>query len=324
MSRLFVRAGIALALLVTCINASAAQRIDFAIDWLPSGEMAPLYYGIEQGLFADAGFDVHITVGRGSSDVLTKLATGQVDYAMAGLPALLQASAEGDMPVRALLPIFTSQPDALMASSASGIESFDDLAGKRVATATFSSSNAVWPVILAENGIDEDDVTLIKADPSALNAMLANGVVDAVISWATNAPVYRKSLSDAGQSLKVLRWDAYGYEGYGYSLMTSQRLLDAHPDQARRFTAAFRRAIEGALAHPEQAARAVVDAVDEASPDVVAAQWRIATSFIAHPDGEVARGFDSDRLQKTWRWVARAQGFDANAIDPSAIAVDDE
>ncbi len=318
------RAACLILVLSLSATATAATRINFAIDWLPSGEMAPLYYGIENGLFEKAGFDVHVTVGRGSSDALTKLATGQVDYAMAGLPALLQARAEGAMPVKAILPIFTSQPDALMVSSASDIESLADLPGKRVATAPFSSSNAVWPIILKDNGVDPDSVTLTKVDPAALNPMLANGVVDAVIAWATNAPVYAESLEQTGKTLRTLRWDAYGYDGYGYTLMTSERELAGHAKRVSRFKSVFQQAIEQSVAHPDEAAAAVARAVKEASLEQVEAQWQIATSFIDTDAKDATEsGFARDRLAATWQWVARAQSYTTDALDPADVVADE-
>src|SRR5262249_43983744 len=60
--------------------ARAADKVDFMIDWVPSGEEAYPYVGVQEGFFAQEGLDVTIRIGRGSVDVITKLATGTADF----------------------------------------------------------------------------------------------------------------------------------------------------------------------------------------------------------------------------------------------------
>ena len=121
--------------------AFAAEKVVFMIDWLPAGDKAVPYLGVQKGLFADEGLDVTIQSGRGSSDVVTKLGTGAAAMGTGGLAALLQARAQTPVPVKAVVSIYTLQPDAIFTTTDSGISTLKDLAGKTIATATFSSSN---------------------------------------------------------------------------------------------------------------------------------------------------------------------------------------
>jgi len=143
--------------------AFAAERVTFLIDWLPAGDKAVPYLGVQKGVFAEEGLDVVIQSGRGSSDVVTKLATGAADMGTGGLAALLQARAQSPVPVKAILSIYTLQPDAIFTTEDSGIATLKDVAGKNIATATFSSSNVVWPLVLRANGIDPAKVEVLKA-----------------------------------------------------------------------------------------------------------------------------------------------------------------
>ena len=101
------------------------------------------------------------------------LATGAADMGTGGLAALLQARAQSPVPVKAILSIYTLQPDAIFTTADSGIATLKDVAGKNIATATFSSSNVVWPLVLKANGVDPAKVDVLKADPGALAPMLA-------------------------------------------------------------------------------------------------------------------------------------------------------
>ena len=168
-------------------SALAADKVRWLNDWLPAGDKAAIYLGVEQGLFAAEGIEVEIASARGGSDVVTKLATNSADFGSAGLASLLQAKAQGEVPVVAVAPIYNKQPDAFFTTEGSGIESFKDIVGKTVATPTFSASNVVWPLLLERNGIDPNSVKLLKLDPGALAPMLATGKVDATINWLTVA-----------------------------------------------------------------------------------------------------------------------------------------
>jgi NitT/TauT family transport system substrate-binding protein len=115
MIRSWLKSGAAAAFLLVGVTAGAvaAEKITFMIDWLPSGDKAVPYLGVQKGLFAAEGLEVVIQSGRGSSDVVTKLGTGAADIGTGGLSALLQAMAETKVPVKAALSIYTLQPDAI-------------------------------------------------------------------------------------------------------------------------------------------------------------------------------------------------------------------
>ena len=124
---------------------------------------------------------------------MTKLGTGAADMGTGGLAALLQARAQTPVAVKAVVSIYTLQPDAIFTTEGSGISNLKDVVGKTIATATFSSSNVSWPLVLKANGIDPAKVDLLKADPGALAPMLAAGKVAATINWVTVAPGLRQA-----------------------------------------------------------------------------------------------------------------------------------
>ncbi len=82
-----------LALSLTSMTTLAADKVSFQLDWLPGGDKAPVYVGLQQGFFAEQGLDVKVAQGRGSHDAITKLATGNADIGLSDLVALLQAKA---------------------------------------------------------------------------------------------------------------------------------------------------------------------------------------------------------------------------------------
>ena len=178
---------LALAAALTASSLSmAADKVTFQLDWLPGGDKAPVYVGIKEGIFEKAGLDVSISSGRGSTDAVTKMATGQSDVGTADIGALLAARAQDDVPVSAVLAYFSQAPHAFFTVKGNGVETIKDVKGKKVATSPFTSSNLFLPLVLEENGLQEKDVTLLKTDPGALGPMLMTGNVPVIIAWTTN------------------------------------------------------------------------------------------------------------------------------------------
>jgi NitT/TauT family transport system substrate-binding protein len=299
------------------VSARAADKLIFMNDWLPGGDKALPFYAAKKGFFEAEGLDVTVQSARGSSEAITKIATGTADVGSGGLAALLQAKAETGVPVTAVLGVFTVQPDAIFTPEGSGLNSLKDLAGKKIATATFTSSNVIWPLILQAENVDASKVTLLKVDPGALAPLLASGQVDATINWSTASPPFVKALATVNKKLKVLPWSAAGFDGYGYSVFMGDKLISEKPDVARRFVKAYVAAAKAALADPKDVAKTMKAIFPEMDEALVEEQFLTIVPLINN-DITKAEGFgtlDKARLAKTWEWTAKAQNMPLDKID---------
>ena len=296
----------------------AAEKVTFLLDWIPAGDSATVYVAVQKGLFAAEGLDVTVQSGRGSSDVITKLATGTADMATGGLAALLQAKAESNVPVTAVYSIYTAQPDAIFTTEGSGIDSLKDLVGKKVATATFSSSNVVWPLVLEANAVDPAKIDVLKVDPGTLAPLLATGKVDAVINWVTGAPAFEGPLGEANKKLKLISWADHGFNGYGLSVFASDKMLKERPGTVKKFLAAFNKAKNMAIADPSIAAASLKASLPETDVATAEKQWQAAIPLMVNAtekaDGDGA--FEPKLLARTWQWVAKSQHLPLDKFDP--------
>jgi NitT/TauT family transport system substrate-binding protein len=306
--------------LIATQSAHAAEKVRWVNDWLPSGDKAAVYIGVYKRLFEQEGLDVEILSGRGGADALTKVATGVADITAASISVLMQAKAQGPMPAKAIYSIYTKQPDSIITVEGNGIETLKDLTGKSVATATFSSSNVVWPLILKANDIDASKITLLKGEPAALGPMLASGKVPAVVSWITNRPLFEKAVG-IGAKVKVIPWFDFGFQGYSYSLLASDKLLKERPDVVTRFVRAYRKAIEAGIADPKVAAESVKALAPEIDEAVAEGQWRASIPLMVNdvtkrlPMGS----FDHGLLVETWTWVSKSLDLPAEKLDPETV-----
>lgn len=310
-------------LTATHTTAAAADKVVFQLDWLPGGEKAPIFVCIEKGFCEEAGLEVRIEPGRGSSEAITKLATGNSDIGISGLGALLAARATENVAVTAVLSVYNKGPHAFFTLADSGIEKFADVKGAKVATSPFTSSNLYLPLVLRDNGLSIEDLELIKSDPGALGPMLVTGQVDAIIAWVTDTSRYTRQARDAGRELRVLPWSEAGLELYATTLIASDKFLEERPEVARRFVAAFKKSIEYAENNPEEAADAVASAVPELDKENAEGSFRDAMGLMYNEitEAESLGTIDPERLKSTWRRIADAQDLDPDAFDPET-AVD--
>ncbi|WP_380054281.1 ABC transporter substrate-binding protein [Falsihalocynthiibacter sp. SS001] len=303
------------------LPAFAQDKVTYQLDWLPGGDKAPIYVCIEEGFCADAGLEIAIEPGRGSSEAVTKIATGTSDIGSAGVGALMAAVATENVPVTGVMSVFNVGPHAFYTTTESGITTLADVKGKSVATSPFTSSNVFLPLVLADNGLSEDDITLTKSDPGALGPLLMTGQSDVIIAWLTDISRYQGQAEEAGKELVILPWSDAGLELYSAALVANDTFLAERPDVAKRFIAAFKQSLEFANENPDAAAAAVAAQVPELSAEDVKGSWLDASklAFNEVTDQLGLGTFDAERLAATWARVAAAQGLNPSALDPETV-----
>ena len=299
----------------------AADKLTIQLDWLPGGDKSFVYAGLKQGFFAAEGLEVTIVPGRGSADAITKVGSGAADVGFGGISALMMAGAESGVPVKAVMSLYSKQPDAIFTTKGSGITSLKDVVGKTVATSTFSSSNTLWPVVLESNGIDASKIKLLKVDPATLAPLLAQGKVDATINWVTVGPGFQNVLKQAGKELNVLPWSGYGLDGYGWSAMASDKIIKERPDVLRRYLRALVKSLQFTMANPDKAAADLKSVVPEADVAVIAAEFRSSMPLL---DNEISKRdglgtYDPKLLAATWVWVAKSMNYAPTKVDPEKL-----
>ena len=101
---------------------------------------------------------------------------------MSDIGALMAARAQEGVGVTAVMSVFNKGPHAFYTVAGDEFDTVADVAGKKIATSAFTSSNVFLPLVLQDAGIPEGQVTVINADPGALGPMLMTGQVDGASS----------------------------------------------------------------------------------------------------------------------------------------------
>lgn len=105
---------------------NSAQKVKLALNWFPEAEHGGFYAAQLHDYFKIENLDVDIQKGGPSAPVVQKVATGQVEFAVANADDVLSARAMGADVVAIMAPIQIN-PRCIMVRKNSNVKKFDDL-----------------------------------------------------------------------------------------------------------------------------------------------------------------------------------------------------
>ena len=150
----------------------------------------PMFVGVEKGFFKAHGVDVRLKVVNTGTDMVNAMKKREVQVGDMSVTTFPKARHDGD-PFRVIGIIMSDatrsnadEPLAIVARKGSGINKVEDLKGKKVGLARAQTSDEYFKMVLARRGMKYEDVAIenIMAPP-ALAPALAEGKVDAIVSW---------------------------------------------------------------------------------------------------------------------------------------------
>ena len=197
------------ALLATAgLSPAAAQPVVEAVIGNNFGHL-PMFVGVEKGLFKQHGIDLKLKVVNTGTDMVGAMEKREVQIGDMSVTTYLKARHAGSpflvvgMIMNDATTSFADNPLAIVARKGSGIARVEDLKGKRVGLAKEQTSDEYLKMVLARRGMNYTDINIenIMAPP-ALGPALAEGKVDAIVSWE---PFNVMAMSRAPESYEVLR-----------------------------------------------------------------------------------------------------------------------
>jgi NitT/TauT family transport system substrate-binding protein len=292
----------------------AAEKVKFQTDWIPSGEHAAYYGGIEKGIYAEEGLDVAITRGYGSGDTVTKLAAGSFDFGVADVGAVMTARARAGLPVKVISTVYTHSPHSLFVLKSSNITTFKGLEGKRIGITPGNSHRVYFPAVAQRAGTDPTKIVWVNMDAGAMGAQLIAKNIDAAPFYSIHYYYNNKAAKRAGEEIAVLPFVEVGFAIYAASLIASDRTIEAKPDLVARFVRATHKAFEWARDNPEEACRLHVKRVPEVDFDDCLGSLKATLTFVFNEEStKTGLGRASEeRIASTWRAVS-----DAERLDPT-------
>jgi NitT/TauT family transport system substrate-binding protein len=194
--------------------------------------------------FAPAGYTVEVIPFESPTDGKNAVLTGTVDTCIHGIAAFLLGAAAGE-PVM-IVANANNGGMAIMAGASTGIKTFKDLKGKRVAIWPGSTQEAVFLERLRMEGMTIKDIQPIRLGFSDHAAALARGDIDAYVG-AEPAPGI--SLAN-GTGVLVEYPYSTPIGSLNMILSASEKAVKENPDRIKLIVDMHRKAIDYAMANP--------------------------------------------------------------------------
>ena len=298
--------------------AAGLTRATLRLNFNPNAEHAPYYLGKKKGFYTDLGIDLTILPGTGSAVAVRLVGAGDSMFGVAVADAVTVGRAQR-IPVVSLGVLLQNSPTVLASLKSKNITKPADLYGKRVGDDPASTIHAFWRAFLKINSLDASKITEITVSGSNVGPLIA-GSIDAAGLLLTNEVVVIES---RGYALNVINYADYHVKSYGQTLFTSEGVLGANRDLAKRMALATFKSWTYTLEHVDEAIAALAEAVPETSKKLETAKWPAIKRLVWSADAK-AHGFGYQSLAgwtQTYN-TFRAGGLIQNDFDPKLIFTD--
>ena len=175
------------------------------IGYLPSDHDSAMYIAQAQKDYEAQGLKVEYTEFNNGGDLMTAMASGDIDVGYVGITPVLSSISKG-VPVKVLSGAQT-EGSALVVASGASINSIKDLKGKTVATPGDASIQyMLLQYELEKNGMKMSDVTVTSMKVSSMCDALKANKIDAAMVYEPYSSIaesqgYGKVLKDSGDIL---------------------------------------------------------------------------------------------------------------------------
>jgi len=177
----FVTLFVAALLAGTSLHVQAQDKVRFQLDWAPIGSHAAAHLAQVKGYFKDAGLDVTTVDGKGGTQVVQLVGTGQVDVGQAQLATMAVARGSG-MRITSVAGFVRAGDNGFMVPRGRGFKTMKDLEGKRIAYTASSGTGPFLDAFLKSSGTSREKFQLVNVDSGSLVSVYTSGNVEAVMS----------------------------------------------------------------------------------------------------------------------------------------------
>lgn len=302
--------------------ARAETDIKFTLDWKYQGPTAAFLVAADKGFYAEEGLDVTIDSGNGSAGAVTRVASSAYQMGFADINALVDFNAKNpEQSVKAVMMAYDAAPFSLFTLKKNGIETVQDLAGRKLGAPVFDASYKLFPAFAHETGIDDSKVERVNMDPALRETMLVQGQVDFISGHYFSSMLDLKSKGVKEEDITYFLYADYGMDFYGNAVIASGGFIEENPDAVKAFLRATLRGWKDIIADPEGAIEIVakfdplIDKKLELERLHLALNVNVLTPYVKeHGIGDV----DQARLKNAIAQLALAYGLESTPA-PAAV-----
>ena len=164
------------------------ELTQISVGVIPIVDVAPIYLGVQEGIFEEHGLDVELTLAQGGAAIIPAIQSGDFDFGFSNMTSLVIAKSQG-LPLQLVAPgpPTTGEPgsdfSSLLVPEDSEAESIVDLEGQRVAVNTLNNINdTVLKEGMRQEGGERDSMELVEVAFPDMGGQLESGNVDAIMA----------------------------------------------------------------------------------------------------------------------------------------------
>ena len=152
------------------------------IGYLPSDHDAALFVADAQGKYAEKGIKTELVQFNNGGDLMTAMASGDVDIGYVGIAPVLSSVSAG-VPVK-IISAAQTEGSGILVTNDSKIDEPNELAGETIATPGEASiQHVLLSYYLEENGLSLDDINESAMKVPSINDALKTNNIPAAITF---------------------------------------------------------------------------------------------------------------------------------------------
>ena len=300
--------GLVLALGCAGTTASAQTKIVVRSDFKFNGYVSPLALAIDKGFYKEAGLDVSIEQGQGSSTTVQTVASGVDQFGLADAATAALGISAQNVPIKLVAVYnqtgtmgFIYHPDSDFNGDLATMK------GKVVISSAGSADARLLEPTLASAGMKVDDVKLQLVDFNARVPLFLQTPGAFLTGFATGDLLRVRSRLPAA---KYVPYAKYGLIAYGTGLIARNDTITRSPDLVRKFVAASQKGWEASAKDPEAAVAASLKLYPDLSADLLRQGLKISLEEQLHTPATKGRpvGWMDEGDWKTMLGVLKTYG----------------
>lgn len=241
------------------VSADESGLSTVKIGVMPIAALAPLYLGVEKGVFERHGLKLEPRVSQSGAAIVPAVVSGQQHFGFAN-PVTLMMGREKGLPLKIVAQASQAGPgksqkfEGVIVKGDGPIKEPADLAGKTIAV---NSLNNIGGLLISgalqKKGVDPESIKFMEVGFPDVNAAIEAGRVDA--AYQTEPFLYQAK--QAGHRVVLYQYPALAERITIANYFTSEQFAKENPKLVEGFQAAVNESIEYATAHPDEVRRIV-------------------------------------------------------------------
>ncbi|MCC9261244.1 MAG: ABC transporter substrate-binding protein [Methanobrevibacter woesei] len=218
------------------------------IGYLPSDHDAALFVAQAQGEYAAHGIETELVQFNNGGDLMTGMASGEVDIGYGGITPVLSAVEKG-VPIKVVAGA-QIEGSGIAVSPESDIDSPEDLAGKSIATPGEASIQyMLLQYYLEDNNMSTNDMNISAMKVAPMNDALNANKIDGMLTYE---PYVTMAVENG--NVMFINSSEILPEHPCCVVAASERFIDENPDKLDAIISIHENATEFILENPDEAA----------------------------------------------------------------------